>query len=744
MSINAKTSVSSQEDKATYSDELQNGATLLDGQYTIDRFVNSGGFGIAYLATDRLGRPTLIKECFAEAFCRRDGQRVVVRSPQYQADFLKAVDLFIKEARRLASFEHPNVVKVNQVFECNDTAYMSLELIEGDDLLNMIEDGYKFQPDQVVSMLKKLLAALEHVHSEGVLHRDISPDNVMIAANDEPVLIDFGAAKEKVSKASRALSELRVVKDGYSPHEFYITGAPQTPASDLYSLGASFYHLISGKTPENAQSRLAAIAGGDDDIYEPLSGRYESYPANFLELIDKALKVMPNDRPQSAREWLTDLSDGSEVSYIKPPREMKMPVQPAPSESEEAVEKAVEKVVAEGAADAALPVTPEVVAADVEVVKKQPPKLGLLVGASGVAILAACAYFFMQGGSTPNADVASDTAETETPEIALSDAASSGPAVSGQSTSSVSKSTTPAVENTVGASGAVAGGSLDIVEPVAPVLEGLTSIKTTVVQAGGDLGSPSNDIAPSLEADVGPGLTRLAVLGAPAAHTPAPEVFLDVPKIAKPTESQQEAGFAKTTTSGPVKSVSWKFDFPFTSDVEVNAEGRLSLRVDEPTNLSDDPMNNWIVKGTEIAQVNGAEVNGFGELLASLTEKNANNTYQSVTVSVFARPPEIDSYYVQNMKLFQTAIVYLESGIKVENVMRNGRWALRVVDNAGITGSVVRPGDIILMVFDTSSTSETVKDLEDAIKIATSSGRSRLNVLVARNGQNVVAELPFE
>ena len=105
-------------------------------------------------------------------------------------------------------------------------------------------------------------------------------------------------------RATRVLTGRRVIKEGYSPQEFYLTGAEQSPASDLYSLGATFFHVITGKAPPESQRRLARVAEGEPDPYPALAGRYEGYPPGFLESIDKAVRVMPRDRIQTAGDWL--------------------------------------------------------------------------------------------------------------------------------------------------------------------------------------------------------------------------------------------------------------------------------------------------------------------------------------------------------------------------------------------------------------------------------------------------------
>jgi serine/threonine protein kinase len=289
----------------TSSDELCPGTKLLLGQFTIESFINAGGFGIVYIARNSLDRKVVIKECFPSSYCRRIGTSVGARSRAQQDEFRSVVQLFLQEAITLSLLNHPNIVKVHQVFEDNETAYMAMDYIEGPDLLQTVEgEAPRLSPDEITAFLHKMLDAIGYVHSQGLLHRDISPDNILLdKITGQPVLIDFGASRKEVNRKSRALSGLRVVKDGYSPQEFYVSGSKQAPFSDLYALAATFYNLISGETPKTSQERLSAIAGREGDPLRPLAGRFAAYPIEFLRAVDKAMSVFPRDRLQSVDEW---------------------------------------------------------------------------------------------------------------------------------------------------------------------------------------------------------------------------------------------------------------------------------------------------------------------------------------------------------------------------------------------------------------------------------------------------------
>lgn len=292
-----------------FGDALPPGTELCNGQYLIDKYLNSGGFGITYLAQDSLGRKVVIKECFPNAICCRSGEAVRLRSRSFHVDFNQAVKLFQKEARALAQLQHPNIVGVHQIFEANGTAYMALDFVEGRDLFDLFDQNpAAFTPAAIQELAFVLLDALCYVHENGILHRDISPDNILLDTSGTPVLIDFGAARQSATQASRILSRVHTVKDGYSPQEFYIAGSEQSASSDLYALAATFVHLITGSPPPNSSLRLAAVAEQKPDPYQPLAGRFSGYDLRFLTAIDRCLCLFAKDRLPSAESWLAALT----------------------------------------------------------------------------------------------------------------------------------------------------------------------------------------------------------------------------------------------------------------------------------------------------------------------------------------------------------------------------------------------------------------------------------------------------
>ena len=289
--------------------DLPAGTVLCNGQYTIEKYLNSGGFGVTYLAQDSLERKVVIKECFPNALCCRSGCNIRLRSRAFEEDFDRVVELFQKEARALARLQHPNIVGVHQIFEANNTAYMALDFITGMDLCDIMDRHPSYlSPDVIKSLVVSLLKALIYVHTNGILHRDISPDNILVDTNGVPVLIDFGASRQGVTRSSRVLSRVHTVKDGYSPQEFYFEGTAQSQSSDLYALAATIVHLITGSPPPNSSVRLAAVSENRPDPYERLAGRFPAYNAEFIDCVDTCMNLFAKDRLQTAEEWLQALN----------------------------------------------------------------------------------------------------------------------------------------------------------------------------------------------------------------------------------------------------------------------------------------------------------------------------------------------------------------------------------------------------------------------------------------------------
>jgi len=284
-------------------DELPPGASLCNGQYTVERYLSAGGFGVTYVARDSLGRHVVIKECFPSAMCFRDKQTVCVRSTGKAVEFDTILELFEKEALALAALQHPHIVAVHQFFRDNGTAYMAMDYVEGRTLPDIIEsEPDRLTPEFVKTLLNRILEAISYIHRHDILHRDISPDNIIVDDDNIPVLIDFGAAREDASRVSRVLSKVLTVKDGYSPPEFYLSGNKQVYSSDLYALAATFYHVLVGQAPADGNARMAPAAREETDPLSAL-GQVEGYVPAFIAAIQRCLALFPKDRIASADEW---------------------------------------------------------------------------------------------------------------------------------------------------------------------------------------------------------------------------------------------------------------------------------------------------------------------------------------------------------------------------------------------------------------------------------------------------------
>ncbi|WP_319826040.1 serine/threonine-protein kinase [Thalassovita sp.] len=284
------------------------GTRLLKGQYELLGHLAEGGFGITYLARDSLERMVVIKECFPYELCTREHHQVRPRLTALQENHEEFVASFVAEARQLARLNHPNIVKVHQVFEENGTAYMAMDYVEGQELLDVRDvTPTRLTPQLLEKTLKEVLEALRYLHQVGVLHRDISPDNLLLDARDKITLIDFGASREASRSGQTGSKPMLAVKDGYSPFEFYGAGHPHRPSSDLYSLGATYYRLITGHAPHDGNTRYQCLKRGQADPYRPLSVGKWPFEPRFLSLIDQALVVDPARRLHSAEAWLAGL-----------------------------------------------------------------------------------------------------------------------------------------------------------------------------------------------------------------------------------------------------------------------------------------------------------------------------------------------------------------------------------------------------------------------------------------------------
>lgn len=270
--------------------------TLLGDSYRVERMLGAGGFGITYEATDiHLGTSVAIKEYFPWEYATRvDPLDVRPYSERSTPIFDWGKAGFLEEARTLARFRHPGIVRVYRVFEANSTAYMVMEFEQGQSLETWLKAlGRAPNRVEMERIVSPLLDALESLHDLNFIHRDISPDNIILRSDLTPVLLDFGSARKVIAAKTKVLTGL--VKQGYSPQEQYSTeGRFQGPWTDCYALGATLYRALTGTPPQEATER-----GFEDSTVSVEALFQKDFPQGFLRAIDQCLKVRPSDRPQS-------------------------------------------------------------------------------------------------------------------------------------------------------------------------------------------------------------------------------------------------------------------------------------------------------------------------------------------------------------------------------------------------------------------------------------------------------------
>lgn len=301
---------------ATSHNPLEAGSKL--GAYQIRAVLGRGGFGITYLAKDtKLNYLVALKEYFPTEFAVRKGKRQVhAKTEALKARFDWGRDRFIMEAQILAKFRHPNIVRVMNLFERNNTAYMVMDYEKGNNLSKVLHRRGTLPEDELLSILAPLLAGLEVLHGTGFIHRDIKPENIILRSDNTPVLIDFGSARNALKRQTKAMTTL--LTPGYSPLEqYYSTSDDQGPWTDIYSLGAVLYRAISGEPPAEAALRSSsALSGRSDPLRAAVIVGEERYSKWFLEAIDVALQVLEKDRPQSISEWRGILLAGSQTQDL--------------------------------------------------------------------------------------------------------------------------------------------------------------------------------------------------------------------------------------------------------------------------------------------------------------------------------------------------------------------------------------------------------------------------------------------
>ena len=313
-----------------YPDALRVGTAL--GEFTITDVIGEGGFGTVYLAYEEtLDRTVAIKEYLPVTIAARaSDQTVLVRSDGNREAYAAGLQSFIREARLQARFSHPAMLEVYRVWEQNGTAYMAMRYYPGEslrDLRRNVASTITIDEAWIKRILLPVFDAVRELHSQSVLHRDVSPDNILILPSGAPVLLDFGAARMVVAGTAQSLTT--VLKPGYAPIEQYAgDGAMQQgPWTDVYGLGAVLYFLVIGNPPPQAVTRVMAdtLRGFDESV----AGRYSDV---FATGIKSALAVLPENRLQSVTA-LIDALGWNEAHVLPYPLTTIIATKPTTSEA---------------------------------------------------------------------------------------------------------------------------------------------------------------------------------------------------------------------------------------------------------------------------------------------------------------------------------------------------------------------------------------------------------------------------
>ena len=297
--------------------------TVLGGRYILGKALGQGGFGITYLAQDYKTKELVaVKEFFPEAMAGRSGGASVAPfSGERGENYLYGKECFLNEARTLSEFiGNPAIVRVLTYFQENNTAYFAMEYIDGISLENYLNSkGGKIPYKDAENIILPIMDALIAVHAKGIIHRDISPDNIILTKDGKVKLIDFGAARYSLGDRSRSLDV--VLKHGYAPREQYSRHGKQGPFTDVYAVAATLYRAVTGRIPPDSIDRI-----DDDSLISP-STLGVSIPVYAEEAIYKALAVRPEERFRDMAQFKAALLSKTQPAPAQYTRE----AQPAPA-----------------------------------------------------------------------------------------------------------------------------------------------------------------------------------------------------------------------------------------------------------------------------------------------------------------------------------------------------------------------------------------------------------------------------
>lgn len=275
------------------------------GEYEFEGVLGHGGFGITYVARDvRLGARVAIKEYFPQAYAGRHASEYTIhpftRTPNEAENYRWGLEAFLTEAQALARFKHPHIVRVLRFLEANGTAYLVMEYEEGESLLAYLRKHSGFLDESMLlGVFLPILTGLQAVHDAGLLHLDIKPDNIYLRRDGQPMLIDFGSARQVRGDDD---AQKVAVSRGYAAPEQYPGHGERGPWSDVYGVGAALYRCITGKEPLDALERMIGVAKvKHDPMVAATALERPLYSKHIRECVDAALQLDAESRPRSAR-----------------------------------------------------------------------------------------------------------------------------------------------------------------------------------------------------------------------------------------------------------------------------------------------------------------------------------------------------------------------------------------------------------------------------------------------------------
>lgn len=285
--------------------------SILHGRYVVGKVLGKGGFSITYLAYDsKMDRVVAIKEFFPDMIVSRNigESQVQINSPDRVDTFKISVQRFYEEAKMISQLQHPNIVSVYNLYYENGTAFYTMEFLDGCDLRYFVaQNNGTISEESLMPIIACVAEALETVHSKGLLHRDIAPDNIFITKSGQVKLIDFGAARSTIANGGDGFSV--VLKQGFAPVEQYQRHGNQGPWTDIYALGATMYYCLSGKMPPPATERIdnpqmpsvgspALFSVIENMMHLDVGGRYQSV-GEFKKALFHSIQVNTAHKEQT-------------------------------------------------------------------------------------------------------------------------------------------------------------------------------------------------------------------------------------------------------------------------------------------------------------------------------------------------------------------------------------------------------------------------------------------------------------